>query len=166
MDPRSARRTRVAKRPPEPRLVATMLIAPCGLNCGVCRAYIRKNNPCPGCRAGDARKPVRRVRCAIKTCPRLAASRQRFCDSCKVFPCGDVQRLEKRYRTRYGVSPIANLQRIKAVGVRRFGAEEKRRWQCATCRGTLCMHEALCRACGYARQEEDRHPSMAIEEAR
>jgi hypothetical protein len=26
------------------------LVAPCGMNCGICRAYLREKNKCPGCR--------------------------------------------------------------------------------------------------------------------
>ena len=33
------------------------LIAPCGMNCSLCRAYGRERKPCPGCR-GDDRLPL------------------------------------------------------------------------------------------------------------
>jgi uncharacterized radical SAM superfamily Fe-S cluster-containing enzyme len=26
------------------------LIAPCGMNCSICSAYLREKNKCPGCR--------------------------------------------------------------------------------------------------------------------
>jgi hypothetical protein len=31
------------------------LIAPCGMNCGVCMAYLREKNKCPGCRLINVR---------------------------------------------------------------------------------------------------------------
>ncbi len=31
------------------------LIAPCGMNCGICLAYLRTKNVCPGCRVNDFR---------------------------------------------------------------------------------------------------------------
>ena len=30
------------------------LIAPCGMNCGICYGYLREKNKCPGCRKRDA----------------------------------------------------------------------------------------------------------------
>ena len=29
------------------------LIAPCGMDCGLCMGYLREKNTCGGCRAGD-----------------------------------------------------------------------------------------------------------------
>ena len=45
-----------------------ILIAPCGMNCCVCMAYLREKNKCPGCRGTDVNKPITRVRCKLKTC--------------------------------------------------------------------------------------------------
>lgn len=45
------------------------LIAPCGMDCAVCIAYVRNTNKCPGCRGDDSGKPVTRVECRIKNCP-------------------------------------------------------------------------------------------------
>lgn len=44
------------------------LIAPCGINCGICRAYLREKNKCPGCRLFNAQEPVSIARCKIKNC--------------------------------------------------------------------------------------------------
>jgi hypothetical protein len=130
------------------RLPKTMLIPPCGLNCHVCRAHVRKHNPCPGCRADDATKPITRCRCTIKLCPSLSASSKPFCSYCTEFPCHVVQHLDKRYRRRYSVSPVANLKQIKTSGVRTFVANEQERWECPACGGLLCMHDAPCPTCG------------------
>ncbi len=139
----------------EPALTETRLIAVCGLNCRLCRAHIRDRNPCPGCRAEEARKPKTRVRCAIKTCDQLQGKRQQFCSFCSKFPCQPILHLDKRYQTRYKVSPIANLARIKDVGVRKFAAEEKARWLCPGCAGVLCMHEPRCVNCGRPWRDDE-----------
>jgi len=127
---------------------ATILIAACGLNCRLCRAYIRERNSCPGCRVTRIPKPETRIRCEIKTCARRKRKSQQFCGSCSQLPCSPMQRLDKRYRVKYNVSPIANVKRIKVVGIRRFVAEEKDRWQCRNCGEVLCMHNPQCVRCG------------------
>jgi hypothetical protein len=125
------------------------LAAPCGLNCGACRAFVRARDPCPGCRGGDANKPKGRLACAIKNCGELAAGGHRFCVSCAGFPCAELLRLDKRYRTTYGVAPIANLIRIRDHGIESFVAEENEAWRCRECGTRLCMHRPRCDACGH-----------------
>jgi hypothetical protein len=60
--------------------------------------------------------------------------------------------LDDRYRTKYGVSVIANLACIQAVGVENFVAEETVKWSCAACGSRLCMHKPLCVNCGHVWQ--------------
>ncbi len=124
------------------------LIAPCGINCGLCRAYRRVRNPCPGCRAGDGNKSNACVTCAIKRCPARAAGAHEFCFSCAEFPCARLKTLDRRYRTRYGVSVLENLDQIKSAGLTRFVAEEALTWRCTRCGASLCMHQPECPGCG------------------
>jgi hypothetical protein len=131
------------------------IIAPCGVNCSLCRAYIRDRKPCPGCRGGDSHKSNACLTCAIRNCRELAAGGHRFCFSCDNFPCANLLHLEGRYQAQYGVSVIANLERIKAVGVERFVAEEEARWSCPECGSLLCMHRPQCPACGHAWRGND-----------
>ena len=126
------------------------LIAPCGLNCRLCRAYAREKNPCPGCRGDDAGKPKTRVICRIKTCEKIVSGEIQYCFDCGGFPCPPLARLDKRYRTRYGTSVIDNLLSIKKVGMRAFIENENRKWTCPVCGAMLCMHEPGCLSCGYA----------------
>ncbi len=42
------------------------LIAPCGMNCGLCYAYLREKNKCPGCRLFNKKEPVSIAKCRIK----------------------------------------------------------------------------------------------------
>jgi hypothetical protein len=126
-----------------------MIIAPCGINCSLCRAYIRDRLPCPGCRGVDSHKSNACVACVIKNCEELAAGGHPFCYSCASYPCPVLLHLDKRYRTRYGVSVITNLERIQADGVSCFVAEEATRWSCPECGSRLCMHKPQCVNCGY-----------------
>ncbi|HEX8992135.1 MAG TPA: DUF3795 domain-containing protein [Anaerolineales bacterium] len=126
------------------------LIAACGINCGVCRAHLRVNNPCPGCRADDRGKPKTRVRCRLKTCEKRSGSTAGYCFTCDEFPCADLVHLDTRYRVRYGLSPIDNLLSIKNDGIRKFIQNENEKWTCPACGAVLCMHEPQCLVCGYA----------------
>jgi hypothetical protein len=123
-----------------------LLIAPCGMNCGLCMAYLRERNKCPGCRVVDASKPKTRIYCKIKTCPQL--KKNEFCFKCEDYPCSTLQRLDKRYRTRYNMSMIKNQEYIKKLGLEKFIRSEKRKWTCKECRGTICVHKGYCLNCG------------------
>lgn len=125
------------------------LIAPCGINCRLCRAYTRDKKPCPGCRHDSIWKPNACANCQIKNCQNLAAGGKKYCFSCDEFPCARVARLDKRYRTKYGTSPIDNLQSIKAGGIRKFVESENEKWTCPECGEMLCMHKPQCLSCGY-----------------
>ncbi len=129
-------------------LNATSLIAPCGINCGVCRAYLREKNKCPGCRGLNVDKPITRARCEIKICKVFKNKKAKFCFQCDVFPCDRLKHLDKRYRTKYNMSTIENLGNIEKSGIRKFLLNEKTRWICSNCGGTICVHKGFCWNCG------------------
>jgi len=101
------------------------LIAPCRMNCGICRAYLREKNKCPGCRSSDENKLSSRVNCKIKNCNELKKNNLKFCYNCKKFPCERINHLDKRYRTKYNMSMIENLNNIGKIGIREFVSNEK-----------------------------------------
>ena len=122
------------------------LIAPCGMNCSLCYAFLRSRNRCPGCRGDDRGKRKTRVACKIMKCK---ARRGSFCTDCANFPCERLGRLDKRYRTKYGMSMIENLRNLQSGGLRSFVAGEQTKWTCPRCGETICVHNALCLACGH-----------------
>lgn len=124
------------------------LIAPCGLNCAACYAFLRKKDPCPGCRYDTTPKPVSRLRCKMKSCSFFSETKAKYCYECSEFPCKPLKQLDKRYRTKYHVSVIENLQTIKRDGIRKFLAQEANRWTCRNCSGTICIHTQICSGCG------------------
>jgi uncharacterized Zn finger protein len=124
-----------------------LLIAPCGMNCHTCAAYLREKNKCPGCRGSDLKKPVTRVKCKIKTCEAFAGNRAAFCSECLEFPCVNLKKLDKRYRTKYNMSMIENLESIKKLGIDIFIRNETTRWLCSACGGTICVHKGYCYNC-------------------
>ena len=48
----------------------------------------------------------------------------------------------------YHMSMIENLENIKKLGVKRFVANEKKRWKCKKCGGVVNVHKAICSSCG------------------
>jgi len=124
------------------------LIAPCGMNCGVCIAYLRDKRKCPGCHGEDTNKPPTRTRCIIKNCETIKSSQSGFCFDCVQYPCKRLQQLDKRYRTKYSMSMIENLEHIRDIGLNAFIETEKHRWLCRKCGGVICVHRGYCLNCG------------------
>ena len=84
------------------------LIAPCGMNCSLCVAYLRDKNQCPGCRSIDSGKTSEyRKNCIIKNCDQLKKNNWKYCsDKCEKFPCKRLKNLDKRYRNKYEMSMV------------------------------------------------------------
>jgi hypothetical protein len=112
------------------------LIAPCGMNCGICRGYLRDNNPCPGCKYIQENKPVTRVKCRLRICTKRTGE---FCCYCSEFPCERLKNLDRRYRMKYGMSEIENLEFIREYGIRKFVAREREIW--ISEKGVFCVHD-------------------------
>jgi hypothetical protein len=116
------------------------LIAPCGMNCGLCSSYLAMKNDlkkkgfgktyCAGCLP-------RGKNCTFmkKQCDLLGKGLVRFCYECDDFPCRRLKALDKRYRTKYHMSQIENLDFIKKHGMERFLEKEMAKWQCPECGG-------------------------------
>ena len=124
------------------------LIAPCGMNCGICMAYLRKEKRCPGCHDYNTNKSVSRIKCIITNCETIKANESGFCYECAEYPCKRLKQLDKRYRTRYAMSMIENLENIRNIGLAAFVEKEKERWRCLKCGGVICVHRGYCYSCG------------------
>jgi len=127
--------------------IPSRLMAPCGMNCGICMGFLREKNKCLGCTTDSPQKPKSCLVCRIKTCP-VRPAHSAFCFDCRKYPCPRLKQLDKRYRTKYGMSMIENLDKIKRIGLRKFMAEENRRWVCPSCGRPICVHNKKCYACG------------------
>lgn len=119
------------------------------MNCRLCRAYVRDRKACPGCRGADRYKSNACVRCRIKNCEKMGNAESAYCFICESFPCAKLNRLDKRYRTKYGMSMIGNLENIRKSGMNHFIAAEKEKWTCPKCGEIICVHEAHCLFCRY-----------------
>jgi hypothetical protein len=134
---------------PKINLTNETLIAPCGINCRLCRAYARDKKTCPGCRGDDTFKLKSCVTCRIKNCEKLVEGEIVYCFDCNEFPCARLTHLDKRYRTNYGTSVIDNLRSIEKFGIINFVKKENNKWTCPECGEMVCMHKPQCLSCGY-----------------
>ena len=128
------------------------LIAPCGMNFALCAAYLFKQKDlnkrgfhrtyCPGC-------IPRGKNCThmADACQLLGNGLVRFCFECESYPCKRLKALDKRYRTKYHMSMIENLNLIKEKGMKEFLEDEEEKWRCPKCGGTICCHNGLCLDC-------------------
>ena len=109
------------------------------MNCCICVAYLRDKRKCPGCRDFKGDKREYRRKCIIKNCDKLKKNIWKFCsDKCEKYPCQRLKNLDKRYRTKYGMSMIENLEFIKKKGIRKFIKKEEKRWVSKD--GITCVH--------------------------
>lgn len=129
------------------------LIAPCGMNCGLCSNYLARRvdlrkegirrGYCVGCRpCGE------NCRRAKGNCDLLAEGQVEYCYECKEFPCDWLTRLDNLYRAKYHLSMIENQEYIKENGIKEFLVKEKRKWSCTECDGVICCHDGICYDCG------------------
>jgi hypothetical protein len=123
-----------------------ILLAPCGMNCALCYAYLRKKKPCLGCNGVDTAKPNHCRVCKIKDC--LTTHGLTFCHECASFPCILIKNLDKSYQKRYQVSLIEMTRRHESLGAEAYLKEEKNKWLCAACGGVITIHGKTCSECG------------------
>lgn len=123
-------------------------LAPCGINCGTCRAYLRSKNNCPGCMSDAGPLLASCHKCGIRNCAEIRKSETKFCFECSGFPCSGMKQIDKRYRTKYRTSLIQNLLEIKTKGTDSYLSDERTRWTCKSCGAALCIHNSACIKCG------------------
>jgi hypothetical protein len=127
------------------------LIAPCGMNCGLCSEYLaltrgleksRKLWQCKGCRP-------RNKMCSFikKKCDILGKGQVEFCFECGEFPCELISKLDKGYQKKYNYSFIENLKYIKEHGMDVFLESEYKKYKCHNCGDIRCIHNGKCYSC-------------------
>ena len=131
------------------------LIAPCGMNCGICKQYLARLHGIPKerCKVSHCQGCIPRGKtCYVKRgCQKLLKHQISHCSQCPQMPCAHLARLDKRYRERYGMSMVENLKMLKAVGMDAFLKAQEERHKCPDCGGLVCVHDGKCYVCGYKR---------------
>lgn len=62
-----------------------------------------------------------------------------------------MKNLDKRYKAKYGMSMIENLEAIKNKGIKKFVELEKQKLACLNCGNIICVHKENCLICGTKR---------------
>ena len=128
------------------------MIAPCGLDCSICKRALAETGRCAGCRGPNDNKPeFCSERCGIILCEKRKSNGYSFCDECPDFPCADVMEKETRYGSQYPLreSPLENLRFIREAGMAAFLERERKQWTCSACGGVICVHTGVCVGCGW-----------------
>ena len=111
------------------------LVAPCGIDCGICELYVCKDNsqlqntlvekgipkeklPCPGCIAIKGTCPVINNTCETYQC--ASARKVEYCFACKDFPCTKLHPAAHRAEILPHNLKVFNLCTIKQIGLTAF----------------------------------------------
>jgi hypothetical protein len=137
------------------------LIAPCGMNCGLCVNYLAMKNDldkhgfnrmyCPGCIPRGKNCVFMKEHCKL-----VGDGQVRFCYECQDFPCKRLKALDKRYRTKYHLSMIENLEYIREKGIESFLEEQEEEWRCGNCDDVICCHNGLCLSCDLDKLKQNK----------
>lgn len=123
------------------------MIAACGMNCALCLARFRKKDICVGCRNIKGYRVPHCSNCLIANCKELNQTKSKFCYECEKFPCLRLKNLDKRYRNKYNMSMIDNLNSIDKEGINIFLEKQVEKWTCKNCGHLLCVHRSICLNC-------------------
>ncbi|UCC59030.1 MAG: DUF3795 domain-containing protein [Candidatus Bathyarchaeum sp.] len=127
------------------------LIAPCGMNCGICKNYLAysrgvpekkgKLSLCPGCLP-------RNRNCYVKRgCKKLRRNEIKSCYECDDIPCENLDHLDRRYRSHYDMSMVENLREIKEKGMKEFLKNQEEKYACPECGDVVSVHYGKCYTC-------------------
>jgi hypothetical protein len=111
------------------------LVAPCGIDCGVCELYMCRDNPalykmltekgiskekipCNGCRAVEGNCPVIHSQCETFSC--TTDKNVAFCYECENFPCLKLHPSADRANILPHNLKVFNLCTIKNKGIENF----------------------------------------------
>ena len=123
------------------------------MNCGICKAYLAYSRGvpyekgkvihCAGCR-------VRNKNCAFlkKPCKKFQNKEVEFCFECDKMPCANLDRLDRKYRERYGMSMVENLKEIEEKGMVSFLINQENKYKCPECGDVMSVHNRKCYKCG------------------
>lgn len=112
-----------------------LLVAPCGIDCGICEMHMCKDNPqllqyflskgypqeklpCKGCRSIEGHCPV--IGCECETYRCVKKKEVDFCYECQDFPCGKLNPAADRAELLPHNLKVFNLCAIENSGLDNF----------------------------------------------
>lgn len=126
--------------------IESKMIAPCGVNCLACSAYLNKKHPCPGCRASSEEHKRKSCRnCIKKKC--AFDKGLTWCFECTCFPCSRIKDLNKRYKQNYEVDLVQNGLDAQQ-NMELLMEAQRKRFSCQQCGGVIDQHHRKCSECG------------------
>ncbi len=141
------------------RKISPELIAPCGMNCGICKAYLAYTRGVPKKRGSVTHCAgclPRHKNCYIKRgCKKLSKNEVKFCYQCENMPCEKLAHLDRRYRERYGMSMVANLRELEEHGMEAFLKSQTGRYKCPACGDVISVHDGKCYSCKYMKAKSE-----------
>lgn len=130
------------------------LVAPCGLYCQECSAFL--NGKCGGCRSGRGLSKKYRKYCQIYEC--LNNKKIKICLGCKAFPCKffDFFKAERLEESSWFLDIWSNMKQIKEKGLINFLKNKanwlKEREECAKKNGVKSCHECKRWPCEFLKR--------------
>ncbi|HRY77788.1 MAG TPA: DUF3795 domain-containing protein [Candidatus Izemoplasmatales bacterium] len=125
-----------------------MLIAPCGIDCAACWAFLRPKNPCFGCLPEYEGRGTHVIECRIKACAKERGFLR--CSECPDLPCARMKHIDARYRKSWSVGLVDELRKLRSQGMDAYLHSETERWTCNACGGRMSIHRRECPVCGAA----------------
>jgi hypothetical protein len=147
------------------------LVAPCGLFCGACPAYIAthvnnaqaaaskpepgskpslRDMQCDGC-LGGGRLPAHAPKCAIRICA-VEKTKTGRCSECQEFPCSLITDFNNDGILHHA-EVLENLRQLRKMGIDDWTKREDAHWQCPKCQARLGWYDAECPKCKAPRPD-------------
>ena len=128
------------------------LIAACGMNCAICSRYLAYINnlnasQCAGCRPGNKKCSYLFGKCQGINSDLDGNATAKFCFECNLYPCKEINRMDKRYRNIYRMSVKENLEQVKENGTTELIRNQFKKYHCSKCGGLISIHNRKCFKC-------------------
>ncbi len=152
-----------------------LLVAPCGLYCGACPMYLATQSQdwqkvealfkqfsaakmelkkedllCDGC-IGNGRVAAFCRKCGLRSCADSKENVTR-CSDCAEFPCTKITAFNNDGMVHHS-EVLANLGKIKKMGIKEWTKFEEDRWGCPQCKARMSWYDSECSKCGTKRSD-------------
>ncbi len=125
-----------------PDKIEAWMLGCCGVLCLCCTAFLK--NSCSGCQnINEAAKRRSCQNCRKKAC--AYAQGLHYCYECTKFPCHLLKDLDRRYRIKYGLSPIDDGKQAQ-IDLMKMLEEKRVKYSCS-CQGIIDQYTSCCSEC-------------------